>query len=421
MPSRKAYRSIDVKDVALQSLLQRAAEDPCVGLDVSKHSVLAVLRWPDSSFERPWFVGQPQQLPLLVEHLRAIAAVHTLRIGIEPTGTYADPLRQALDHAALDVWRVSPKVAHDYAEVFDGTPSQHDGKDAAVLAELVALGKASPWPMAAPSNTEQRIRIRVQWLHMQQAQLAHWSNRLEALLARHWPEATRVLPLSSLTLLRLLARWGGPKPFAADADAPTLLARWGRSGLKSDKIERLYRGAHSSAGCVQQRADRALMAACAREALRAHRQVQQTRKRLRMLALGNEMVQRLSVVVGPVTACVVYACGPDPRVYDSAGAYRKALGLNLRERSSGTLRGQLHITKRGNPIVRQWLYYSAMRLVQKKLRSWYQDKKQAKGGRGKPVLVALMGKLACACYQVAVHQQVFTLERLVSLPGPAVQ
>jgi hypothetical protein len=33
----------------------------------------------------------------------------------------------------IPVVRVSPQAAHDHAEVFDGVPSQHDGKDAAVV------------------------------------------------------------------------------------------------------------------------------------------------------------------------------------------------------------------------------------------------------------------------------------------------
>ena len=67
-------------------------------------------------------------------------------MALEPSGTYGDPLRQALSDAGIAVVRVSPKAAHDYAEVFDGVPSQHDGKDAAVVAELAALGKSTPWP-----------------------------------------------------------------------------------------------------------------------------------------------------------------------------------------------------------------------------------------------------------------------------------
>ena len=64
---------------------------------------------------------------------------------MEPTGTYGDVLRQALFDAGIRTERVSPKVAHDYAEVFDGVPSQFDGKDAAVVAELAALGKSQEW------------------------------------------------------------------------------------------------------------------------------------------------------------------------------------------------------------------------------------------------------------------------------------
>ena len=41
--------------------------------------------------------------------------------------------------------RVSNKASHNYAEIFDGVPSQHNGKDAAVVAELAGLGKAQPW------------------------------------------------------------------------------------------------------------------------------------------------------------------------------------------------------------------------------------------------------------------------------------
>ena len=31
------------------------------------------------------------------------------------------------------------KTVSDYSEIFDGVPSQHDGKDAAMIAELVAI------------------------------------------------------------------------------------------------------------------------------------------------------------------------------------------------------------------------------------------------------------------------------------------
>ena len=75
-----------------------------------------------------------------------------LVVAMESSGTYTDALRQALFDAKVAVWRVSNKASHDYAEIFDGVPSQHDGKDAAVVAELAGLGKAQPWEYKHPAS-----------------------------------------------------------------------------------------------------------------------------------------------------------------------------------------------------------------------------------------------------------------------------
>src|SRR5882724_8643496 len=67
-----------------------------------------------------------------------------------------------------------------------------------------------------------------------------WQGRLEGLLARHWPEASQVLKLSSGTLLRILKRYGSPQALALDAEAAKQLARWGRSLLSPEKIEEVF-------------------------------------------------------------------------------------------------------------------------------------------------------------------------------------
>src|SRR5437763_12845775 len=150
MSKSKPYAAVPVNRIALPQLTQgRAGLDVVVGADIGKFEILAVPRWGSADFGRPWRVHNPQQIPELVGLLVQLAQGRQLRVALEPSGTYGDPLRQALYDAGLPVLRVSPKRAHDYAEVFDGVPSQHDGKDAAVVAELAALGKASPWPCAA--------------------------------------------------------------------------------------------------------------------------------------------------------------------------------------------------------------------------------------------------------------------------------
>jgi hypothetical protein len=198
-----------------------------VGVDVGKFRLAAVGRWADGQFERPWRVANPGQVRDLVGLLEALASQRTVTVALEPSGTYGDPLRQALEEAGLAMRRVNPKAAHDYAEVFDGVPSQHDGKDAAVVAELAALGKATPWPYHPPSEWEQELAYWVEWMDAQSHLLTTWQGRIEALLSRHWPEATRVLKVASATLLRVLEGYGGPAALAADAAAAARVQGWG--------------------------------------------------------------------------------------------------------------------------------------------------------------------------------------------------
>lgn len=83
--------------------------------------------------------------------LARIAAERPLVTAMEPTGTYGDALRQALSDAGLRVDRVGAKACH------------------------------------------------VDWMDAQRRQYAMWLGRLEGLLSRHWPEATRWMELSWAT------------------------------------------------------------------------------------------------------------------------------------------------------------------------------------------------------------------------------
>src|SRR3712207_7444337 len=98
---------------------------------------------------------------------------------------------------------------------------------------------------------------------------------------------------------------------------------------------------------------------------------------LARLVRGRAALEAQARVVGCATACVLWASVGDPRAYPCGEAYRKAMGLNLTERSSGRQQGELHISKRGKPLARRWLYLAALRLVKRAgVREWYQAKKQ---------------------------------------------
>jgi hypothetical protein len=139
----RAYRAVDVNRIDLAKCLQGREAKTVVhaGLDIGKETILTTLRWSADLFDRPWRASNPFEVNRLTELLSEVGRGRTLIVALEPTGTYGDALRQALERAGLVVHRVSPKNASDYAEVFDGVPSQHDGKDSAVVADLAAQGE----------------------------------------------------------------------------------------------------------------------------------------------------------------------------------------------------------------------------------------------------------------------------------------
>lgn len=414
MSRRRPYGGTHVKHVDVVKLLGgRDNVAAMVGVDVSKYKHLAVCRWADNRFERPWQVNNPSEIRDLIDLLQSMSVGRKLVVAMESSGTYGDTLRQALADAGIEVQRVSSKAAHDYAEVFDGVPSQHDGKDAAVVAELVALGKGVLWPYQAADSWEQELTYWVDWMVSHRQVLTMWQGRLEGLLARHWPDATRVLKLSSVTLLKVLEYYGGPQALAADPEAATRMARWSGKLLEPAKIERLLVEARTSMGVRAGPWESRRLQDFAQQALQAYRQGQRGERRLRILARGHRVLQAQGKVVGLPTACVLWVSTGDPRKYYAPAAYRKAMGLNLVERSSGEYQGRLRISKRGSARSRQWLYFAVLRLVQKAgVRSWYEARKARDPDAAKNVLIALMRKLSLALHRVAVEGQEFDPQRL---------
>jgi transposase len=412
--SSRAYRATRVNDVDWERLARgKEGLGITLGIDVGKQSLWPLCRWADGRFERPWCVKNPAEIPALLALIKTMSVGHKMVVAMESSGTYGDALRQALADQKIEVRRVSNKASYNYAEIFDGVPSQHDGKDAAVIADLAASGKSKPWDYQPASSWEQELTYWVEGMVCHRRILTTWQGRLEGLLARHWPEATAVLKLTSVTLLRVLERYGDPKAFAADPEAAKLLTDWGGRFLWGEKAKRLRTCAASSVGVRVGSWQQRQIQEYARQALAARREVTRAKRQLEKLARGHVVLQAQGKVVGVPTACVLWACVGDPRLYEAAAAYRKAMGLNLVEQSSGQYKGGMRISKRGSSRVRQWVYFAALRLIQTSgVRPWYEAKKAQNKGDARRIVVAVMRKLVLALHQVAVHNEEFQPRRL---------
>jgi len=408
------YCLTNVKDIAVEPLVAaHPGQAVIVGIDVAKNELVACVYWSNRSFERPWCVESPGQIPLLLQQLQRLSAQAPVTLAMESSGTYGDVLRQAATDAKLPLHRVSAKAVKDHAETFDGVPSQHDGKDAAVIAELCWLGKSVPWPWQDRCTDDQALRYWVRRLDMAQRIKQMYCGRLESLLARHWPEVSGLLKLTSPTLQGALRRWGDPRQLAADAQAPKVLARLGGYYLKPQKIAQVMAAAGSTLGVRMNPWQVRELRQTAHALLKKRRLIARCKRELRRLTKNHPVIQAQTPALGLTTACVLWMCLGDVANYPSAAAYRKAMGLNLKEHSSGKFKGKLSLSKRGQRLARKWLYFSALRWMRDaRVRPWVKNKRARDGGKGSRAMVGVMRRLALAAWHIAKHGEAFDPARL---------
>jgi transposase len=236
-------------------------------------------------------------------------------------------------------------------------------------------------------------------------------------LARHWPEATRLTSGASATLAGAMAQWGGPAALAADPQAARTLRGFGGHYLTDAKVAALIESARTSGGVPMNAWETRELKELAGRIVEQRGEIAACRRRLRRVTRGHPTIESQAPAVGLITACVLWTCLGDPRQYDSAAAYRKAMGLNLVERSSGVFKGRLRLSKRGQRLARKWLYFSALRWMRDPaVKPWVRRKKERDGGRGMRAMVGVMRRLALAAWNVAARGEAFDAKRL--FPGP---
>ena len=343
-----------------------------------------------------------------------------LEVVLEPSGTYGDALVGQLRRLGVAVYRISPKRVHDGAEVYDGVPSLHDAKAAELIGRLHLQGVSRVWPALG----EERRELNAWLTRLEVSKGRHHAglNRLEAHLSRHWPEVLGLLELGSATLSELVAAYGGPAVVAADpVGVAALMRRVGRAGLREETIAAVLASARENLGLPCVAAENGLLQWLAADNNATRRELHAIEQEIERRVAASAVPTRLGNVIGKVSAAVLMAALGDPKDYPDAASYTKALGLNLKERSSGKHKGQLKITKRGPAVARFYLYFAALRLIARdpEVRRWY-DRQNARPRalKGKTI-VTLMRKLAQALWHVG-RGATFAVTRLFAPePRPA--
>lgn len=399
---KRIYRAVDVKALNLDELREVIKNQKIVlGVDVAKEDFFAALMNEKREVLSTIKWKHPMETGMLLDVMLHKLPWSSLDVAMEPSGTYGDALRALFLGNGIKVYRVSPKRCHDAAEVYDGVPSLHDPKAAAIIGRLHLDGASEEWPL--PEKAQRELRAAIKTMELYDDAYYRNINRLESLLARHWPEVTRHLKLTSVTLLELIIAFGCPDRVAAEPEkSAELMRRVGRSNLLVEKIDKVVESAQQSMGvpCIEE--ERRLLVELCSEVRRLQQKARTAQDRVERLTQDTESVDAMVGIIGKKTAAVLHSELGDVSRYDNAGSYVKSMGLNLKEHSSGKHKGKLKITKRGSGTVRMYLYLAVLRLIQNNfiVQAWYQCKIERDGGIKMKAVVAVMRKLARALWHV---------------------
>jgi transposase len=408
MKKKHTYRSFPIQDVTVQRVLALLAgvTELVLAIDIAKEKMVFGLATTLGQTLQLVRFEHPRETSLflaLVDGLRAQGIA--LTAVMEPTGTYGHALRYQLHLRGIPIFMIDPKRSHDAALVFDGVPSMHDPKACTILAELHAKSLGKRW---IPRTREEKHSRHLADRHrIASRAFTQLEGELEALLAAHWPELSAIVGTGVVWHLHLLSERGGPAAVVANPRATReLLHRVSHGSLRAERIEEIAGCAQGSLGVPLDEDDAHLLKLITGQMLALHGQMRDVDAEAKKFVAGAKALPSLAQVarmLGAMTACVLFGDVGDPCAYHSAAAFEKALGLNLKVRSSGETKGQLHITKRGPGRSRQYLYLAALRFIRENavVRAWYEKRTAFAGGLKRKAVVAVMRKLARALVHVA--------------------
>lgn len=416
---KHSYRQIDISKADWASIRTKTEKRTIIfSVDIAKNAFVGTLFTQEKELVSTLKWRHPQDTRSLVEHLCSGLGELHLEVVMEPTGTYGDVLRWQFIRRGIPVYRVSPKHTYDMAESFDGIPSNHDAKAAQIIAELHLSGRSSLWHEVPEEQRD--LRGLVSELSIYKAAHTANLNRLSALLVRHWPELEELANLHTLSVLSLLREYGDPRTVAMhETDAAELLDKIGRCGLKKEECRAILASCQTTLGVPCAPGERSYIQYLSTDLLRTLHASAEVEKRMAQAVAEREPITEVSELCGKTTTIVLSALLGDLRRYDNAQSLLKAVGLNLREYSSGNHKGELKISKRGPGKARFYIYWLALRLIQRDpvVKCWYNRKVVRDGGRFKGrAVIAVMRKVTKALWHVAQGER-FDSRKLFNLAG----
>jgi len=392
-----------------------------VGVDAGKYKHVLVVRPHDGPDSKPFtFDVSREGFDAAVQFIGAAApdaSPETTIVGIEFAGTYGFTFAHDLARQGFEVVTVLPAHSKRWKEVVHNQRLKTDAKDAIVITDLVAQGNFVAFAFLDPAYADLRslVSARERLSVERRALIA----RIKSVLEGVWPEFERRFKnFGKRTPIALLEAYPSPKAFL---DAPKrsvlrLLRKESRGHLGEKTYEELKVVAERSVALPFSEGAAKSEIPLLIERLRLCEEQIRTIECWMVETLGRIEASRsvLSVPgVAPVTAAVFLGSIGDPKAYETKEQVLKVAGLSLIESSSGTRAGEVHISKRGRPLLRRHAYMLALRLVQEGgiFRKEYEAYLERHGPKKKiPALVAISRRALALIYSVARDGRLWTPE-----------
>lgn len=288
-------------------------------------------------------------------------------VGSEPTGSYWLPLAGYLKKKQITFVHVNPMHVKRSKEFDDNHPSKNDKKDPKTIAKLVIEGRYN-YPYI-PEGVY--ADLRTAWLNRERIvkEINIIKNRIERWFSLYFPEYKTVFGSwtgeASLMILPIAAI--PSEILALGVDGINQI--WRNAKLRAVGIKRaktLYETAKRSIGCTEGfRSARMELNLLLSEYNYQHEKHNEIMSFIEELCNEIPGTDKLIAIkgIGLITVAGFLAEVGDIGRFDSPKQIQKIAGLALRENSSGKLKGQTTISKRGRSRLRALLFKGVLPLI----------------------------------------------------------
>lgn len=360
-----------------------------LGIDVGKHHHAAALIDAHGSTvaQLPQFPSTAQGFRKLLEFIRAhLPHDAQLRIGLEATGPYWKPLAHWIRSQGWDCVVDNPIKTSSFRN-YGIRGSKTDRIDAVLIAQALRWEDKEPRPPLHHSAAELRQLTRLR------SQLAKERTRaalrIQSLLDALFPELLPLLPkLYSPTTLAVLE--AAPSPARARAlglsSLSQLLHSSSRGKLGESRAQQILDAAAHSVGLPSPAADISLALLLAQLRL-LNDQISTLDHHIAQLYAQMDLPLHTLPGVGPLLAATLAAELGSVHSFSRSQQMVAFAGIDPKLRQSGTLQGQVRMSKRGSRFLRHAVYLACQTAV--RTDPQFRDLYQRHLARGKPKRCAL--------------------------------